>query len=138
MNGDAVEQLAEELLYRRRFDHGSMDMLLNMMVATRPQPHRGVWTDTKQNSLSLIFGFYVHGPISGITKATYDYPKVCRYVNACVSSDDPDLGLSECYLQHEGHHAHGCPQPLRLRQLHLHLWTVQEWSPVDGTSRGRP
>ena len=82
VNSDGVESLAEELLYRRRFDHGSLDMLL---VASRPQPHRGLWKEVKQGSFALTFGFYVHGPMSGVTKATYQYPKMCRYINACVS-----------------------------------------------------
>ena len=64
VNGDAVEQLAEELLYRRRFDHGSLDMLLNMMVATWPQPHQ----ETKQNSFAMTFGFYVRGPMVSLRR----------------------------------------------------------------------
>ena len=99
-----MEQLAEELLHHRRFDHGSLDMLLSVMVATRPQPHRGLWTDAKQSSFVMSFGFYVHGPMSGITKATIEYPKVCRYVNGCVARWFPHMSL---------------------RQLHLHLWSVQ-------------
>ena len=85
VNGQAVEQLAEELLHHRRLDHGSLEMLLNMMVASRPQPHRGLWKDIKQGSFVMTFGFYVHGPMSGITRATSQYPQVCRYVNACVA-----------------------------------------------------
>ena len=75
VNGEAVEQFAEELLYRRRFDHGSLDLLLSMMVASRPQPHRGLWKNAKQSSFALTFGFYVHGPMSGITKAPASIPR---------------------------------------------------------------
>ena len=91
VNGDAVEQLAEELLHHRRFDHGSLDLLLSMMVASRPQPHRGLWKDVKQSSFVMGFGYYVRGPQSGITKATRQYPKTCQCVNACVAQWFPSL-----------------------------------------------
>ena len=75
----ASEQLALELRTQGDFSAEACSRLLSASfgdaVGCSKQSHRG------PVNFSVVLGAYGHGGLRGITKATYVYPQLCRYLN---------------------------------------------------------
>ena len=84
-NAASIEGVCTEYLKTQNFSHQALEYVLMNLEASRKGPTRGVWSDARASSLSLTLGLFAHGNQYGITRATLEYPQLCRFVNRCVA-----------------------------------------------------
>ena len=87
--GDRVnrlEEFASDLFDRGMFDYKSIEEVIKRLPLGRKSATRDIMKPQGKQSGIVTFGLYAHGPMAGVTRATQEMAKVCRFVNQWISS----------------------------------------------------
>eukprot|EP00439_Symbiodinium_sp_Y106_P052859 s615_g7.t1 len=85
-NYQHIEEVCGQFLMSKDFSHEALEYVVMNLTTKAQGSSRGIWSAADNTSVSLTFGLYARGNQYGVTRATVEYPALCRYVNQCVAT----------------------------------------------------